>query len=140
MFKFLSLPFLTSLKFIQDILGKILLPLLNLGAKRVSQNQEYGFEAISTEDNKKQNGDIITQEIKSESWLQRSWRPLLMLAIVLIIVNTYIVIPYLEIILKMPIPVILPSALFDLLIIGVGGYVIGRSFEKGIRDWRNPDK
>jgi holin (3TMs family) len=82
---------------------------------------------------------LVQSEINSESWLQKSWRPILMLSIVGILINKYLFIPYLHAFSKIRIDVFIPEAFFDLLMIGVGGYVVGRSVEKGIRHWRNPD-
>lgn len=73
---------------------------------------------------------IILAEAKG-GWLQRNWRPLLMLVVVGIIANNYILAPYIglffpdkELILE------LPGGLWALLNVGVGGYVAGRSAEK----------
>jgi len=79
---------------------------------------------------------IILGEIQGESWLQRSWRPILMLSVVAIVVNNYILYPYLSL-LGLPATVLeLPDELFELMSIGVGGYVLGRSVEKGIGAWK----
>ena len=62
--------------------------------------------------------------------LQRTWRPVLMYAIILILVNNYLVAPYLAP--HFPNYVImleLPDQLWTLLTIGMGGYVVGRSAE-----------
>lgn len=69
--------------------------------------------------------DIITTEAKGESWLQRNWRPLLMLVCIFIVLNNYVLVPYFEI----------PSAVLDehiwrLIEVGTGGYIAGRSLEK----------
>ncbi len=79
---------------------------------------------------------IILGEIQGESWLQRSWRPILMLSVVAIVVNNYILYPYLSLF-GLPATVLeLPDELFELMSIGVGGYVLGRSVEKGIGAWK----
>jgi len=79
---------------------------------------------------------IILGEIQGESWLQRSWRPILMLSVVAIVVINYILYPYLSL-LGLPATVLeLPDELFELMSIGVGGYVLGRSVEKGIGAWK----
>lgn len=76
-------------------------------------------------------GKIVTAEAKGESWLQRNWRPLLMIIIILIIANNYILVPYLSAIFPKYIQVLeLPSGLWALLNVGVGGYVGGRTVEK----------
>ncbi|MFR5659073.1 MAG: 3TM-type holin [Butyricimonas faecihominis] len=55
------------------------------------------------------------------NWLQRSWRPLVMLVLALIVlVGTFTTLPILSD----------TSRFWDLLEIGLGGYVVGRSGEK----------
>ncbi len=63
------------------------------------------------------------------TWLQRSWRPIVMLAFASIVIYAKFVAPAFS----------LPSAelepnFWDLLQIGLGGYVVGRSAEKIVRD------
>ena len=74
--------------------------------------------------------NIILAEAKSESWLARNWRPLLMLVVVLIIANNYLLVPYANAFFNWGIILELPDALWTLLTIGVGGYTVGRSAEK----------
>ncbi|MEM4203924.1 MAG: holin family protein [Candidatus Methanomethylicaceae archaeon] len=74
--------------------------------------------------------DVIVAEAKGESWLQRSWRPLLMLVFATIVAWQYLIRPILSAIIP-GLPVVeLPEHLWSLLEIGVGGYIIGRSGEK----------
>lgn len=80
---------------------------------------------------------IIMAEAQGESWLQRNWRPLLMLVCIAIIANNYVLYPYMRAIFGWGVALDLPEALWELLKIGVGGYVVGRSVEKGIDLWRN---
>jgi hypothetical protein len=68
---------------------------------------------------------IVESETKGESWLQRSWRPILMLLCMAIIMNNYILVPYF----KIPMAV-LDDHIWDLIQMGTGGYVAGRSLEK----------
>jgi hypothetical protein len=84
----------------------------------------------------KAQSDIIQAEIRGESWLQRAWRPILMLLVILIVANNYIVYPYLSPFTDLVVPLELPDQLWDLMQIGVGGFVVGRSAEKGIRSWK----
>ena len=73
---------------------------------------------------------VLLAEVGGESALQRNWRPILMLSIVAIVVNNYILYPYL-ILFGLPATVLeLPGELFSLMTVGVGGYVVGRSGEK----------
>ncbi len=71
---------------------------------------------------------IITAEAKSESWLTRNWRPITMLTFVSLIVADW---------LGFTAPNLTPELkgkLFDIIQIGLGGYVIGRSVEKVARE------
>ena len=64
---------------------------------------------------------VTVQEEVRGNWLQRSWRPLVMLVFALIVlVGTFTTLPILSD----------TSRFWDLLEIGLGGYVVGRSGEK----------
>ncbi|ACL05668.1 3TM-type holin [Desulfatibacillum aliphaticivorans] len=83
-------------------------------------------------------GDIVKAEAQGESWLQRNWRPILMMSIVAIVVNNYLLVPYGQIFFPGSVKVLeLPPALWELMKIGVGGYVVGRTGEKMIKEWKN---
>ena len=82
--------------------------------------------------------DIILAESKSESWIARSWRPLLMMIAILIIANNYLFVPYANAFFNFGIVLELPDALWTLLTIGVGGYTLGRSSEKVAERLRKP--
>lgn len=79
---------------------------------------------------------IILAEAQGESWLQRNWRPLLMVVIVAVIGNNYLLAPYLGAMFGVGLQLDLPERLWDLMTIGVGGYVGGRTVDKGIHAWR----
>ena len=68
--------------------------------------------------------EIISQEMKG-NWLQRSWRPIIMLSFGFIIFYHY----FLSQVFGLPV-IDLPEKFWSLLEIGMGGYVIGRSAEK----------
>lgn len=88
----------------------------------------------------KEAASIVRSEIRSDSWLARSWRPLLMMVIILIVFNNFVLAPYVFALFGFAIPTLaLPDALWNLMTIGVGGYVVGRSGEKIVTKWRNPD-
>lgn len=75
---------------------------------------------------------IITAEIQSESWLTRSWRPLIMLWFGFLLgLYWFGFAP--EYLVNHPEVV---ERLFQLLQIGIGGYVVGRSAEKVAEKWR----
>jgi len=68
--------------------------------------------------------DIIIAEAKG-NWLQRTWRPILMLSFGFIVIYNKFAAP----LFGWPIP-ILEGEFWTLLQIGIGGYVVGRSAEK----------
>lgn len=84
--------------------------------------------------------DIIQEEAKSEHWLTANWRPLTMLTFVVIIANNYILYPYLSLFWPEAPQLSIPPDMWDLLKIGLGGYVVGRSAEKGLKIWKEPGK
>ncbi len=79
--------------------------------------------------------DVLVAEAKGESWLQRNWRPLFMMAIVFVIMANGFLLPILSAITKVDLVKLqgwdaIPQSLWSLAQIGVGGYVIGRTGEK----------
>ena len=74
--------------------------------------------------------DVIKTEATGASWLQRNWRPLLMLTFTAIIFNNYILVPYIGIFTTAVRVLEFPSGFWGLLTVGVGGYIAGRTFEK----------
>lgn len=81
---------------------------------------------------------IIQAEATGESWLQRNWRPVLMLVIVAIVANNYLLAPYIAALFgpEAALSLDLPERLWDLMTLGVGGYIAGRSGEKMIERWK----
>jgi hypothetical protein len=75
---------------------------------------------------------IIIAEAQGESWLQRNWRPMLMSTFGSIILNNYMVAPYIGALLGAEYSIMLeiPPDMWDLLKLGLSGYVVGRSMEK----------
>jgi len=80
-----------------------------------------------------QAGAIITAEAKSEHWLVAAWRPVTMLVFVAIIANNYILAPYIDMFFNTDVVLELPPQMWDLLKIGLGGYIVGRTGEKMIK-------
>lgn len=79
---------------------------------------------------------IIEAEAKSEHWITSAWRPITMLTFVFIIANNYIFAPYLNAI-GLHIPTLeLTSDMWELIKIGLGGYVVSRGAEKFATNWR----
>jgi len=73
---------------------------------------------------------VISTEADSEHWITSAWRPITMLVFVAIIANNYILVPYFKAFgLNIP-DLDLTNQMWDLLKIGIGGYIVGRSAEK----------
>ena len=68
--------------------------------------------------------DVLKVEL-SGNWLQRSWRPIIMLSFGFIVIYRYFIAPTFN----LPMAE-LPENFWNLLELGLGGYVIGRSAEK----------
>jgi len=75
---------------------------------------------------------VIIAETQSESWLAGNWRPLLMTMFGVIIANNYIIFPYVELFFgaDYAVAIEIPPNMWELLKLGVSGYVVGRSLEK----------
>ena len=83
---------------------------------QVIQEKELELQKMQT--------DIIIAEAKG-NWLQRSWRPILMLSFGFIVIYVKFIAP----LFGFTIPP-LENEFWDLLQLGIGGYVVGRSAEK----------
>lgn len=82
-------------------------------------------------------GKIIEAEAKSEHFLTATWRPITMLTFTFIVANNYIIAPYFSALFGVNIPTLeLTSNMWDLLTVGLGGYVAGRSLEKFAKEWK----
>lgn len=78
---------------------------------------------------------VVLAEIASDSWLTRTWRPILMLSLLGFLGVIGLVLPIADILAGKPLPFnprwnLLPPEFWQFLSIGVGGYVGGRSLEK----------
>jgi hypothetical protein len=89
-----------------------------------SMQQTGELERLATQ------AGIITAEANGESWLQRNWRPVTMLWFAGLVGAHWLGYT----------PPNLGEAqvlaLLDIVQVGIGGYVVGRSVEKGIREWK----
>lgn len=100
---------------------------------------QLDYSAIQEE--VKAQAQVLAAEITGQSWLQRNWRPLLMLMIMGIVANNYIVFPYASMFTDKVQVLDLPDPLWNLMILGTGGYIFGRSGEKIIQTiWKKGGK
>ena len=135
---------LTAIPIIGDIIGK--LPGVvdkavldkteaeRLKAQLAEELSRLDFGALETQI--KAQAQVIAAEAQGQSSLQRNWRPILMLVIVAIVANNYLVAPYLKLMGAKSLVLQLPDRLWDLMTLGVGGYVAGRTIEKSIATWK----
>jgi len=74
--------------------------------------------------------DVVVAEAKSDHWLTSAWRPITMLVFVSIVANNYIIAPYVDLFFDAGLQLEVPGAMWELIKVGLGGYVVGRSAEK----------
>ena len=76
-------------------------------------------------------GTSIVLAEASGGWLQRNWRPMMMVVFIYIILNNFILAPYAKAFFGFEVPVLpIPGGMWGMLTAGTAGYVGGRSFEK----------
>lgn len=145
----MALPFLAAI----PVIGKIVAPLLGKVFGVVDQlvedkdlaakiKAEVQMQAMAMDHKEamteiQAQADIVKAEIQGHSWIQRSWRPILMLVIVAIVANNYLFYPYLSMFTDKALLLELPDHLWNLMSIGVGGYVVGRSGEQIVKRWKS---
>ncbi|OKZ18744.1 MAG: hypothetical protein BHV81_07120 [Butyricimonas synergistica] len=98
---------------------------LTLPAREKKQLETELFRVITECERQRMEAQasVIVEEVRG-NWLQRSWRPLVMLTFALIVLmGTFVSLPILSD----------TSRFWDLLEIGLGGYVVGRSGEKMVQ-------
>lgn len=105
------------------------IPDKDLAAKVQAELNHSLLEYDTTELNRA--ADIIIAEARGESFIQRSWRPIVMLTFAALVVAHW---------LGLTAPELAESevlALLDIVKIGLGGYVVGRSAEKAVKMWKS---
>ena len=120
------------------ILGDLVKRLIPDGDKANDIEKEIKLALLEHTDSlEAMRGKIVLEEAKSSNWITSAWRPLLMMVVVVIIACNYLIFPIIKIFYPEMITLELPQELWQLLTIGVGGYVVGRSGEKMIDNWKN---
>lgn len=117
---------------ITDLIGKAI-PDKDLATQLSTQIEALLINADTTVVT--QQAGVITAEAKSDSWLARNWRPMTMLTFVFIVANNFIIAPYAQAIFHQSVSLPTPPDLWELIKIGLGGYVVGRSGEKIMSAW-----
>lgn len=130
---FLKGPISETLASVDGILGKFITdPEEKLKAQLELARIETEFqEKVMAADVEwaKTQASVIEAETTSQSWMARNWRPILMLVFTFIIAFNYILAPIFSLKVLPP-----PDQLWELLKIGMGGYIMGRSAEKIVPD------
>ena len=80
---------------------------------------------------------IIQAEASSVHWLTATWRPALMWICIIVIFNNFILMPFANLIFGSSVELSIPDPMWNLLTIGVGGYIVGRSGEKIATNWKS---
>jgi hypothetical protein len=105
--------------------GEIQAKLERIEAETVEAAQQHEEKMASYQ------RDVLLAEIGGESWLQRNWRPLLMMVFILILFNNFVVAPYVAAFSGYAsIYLEFPNLFWQVMTIGVGGYIGGRTYEK----------
>lgn len=112
------------MKLLSDLVGEIgsVVSTLSVSSKEKKQIEADLLAAVARQEEelRRSQASIIGAEAQG-NWLQRSWRPVIMLVFAaIVLVGTFFNLPILDD----------TSRFWDLLEIGIGGYVIGRSAEK----------
>ena len=122
------LPLITA---IAPIVGKVVEKYI--GSKEEAKKIENEIKLALMEqagELQKLQAELIKAEIQGKSWLQRNWRPLLMMCFIAILANNYILVPYLSIFTDKVRVLEFPPQFWNLLLVGVGGYIASRGVEK----------
>ena len=126
------LPVLAPL--IGDVIGRVLPEDKD---KRAEIEREINMSLISnTHAIEQAAASVVIAEAKSEHKITAIWRPILMLGITSIVIWNFLLAQLIELFVhlftgdQIPLSIELPGELWNLLMIGVGGYVVGRSGEK----------
>ena len=104
--------------------------------------QEIKQEALTTLHNEKMAEltaakEVIIAEAQGESYVQRSWRPHLMYFLMFVIFFNAVIVPIVAAF-GVTLPILdvyasIPDQLWTLLMIGMGGYITGRTIEKTVK-------
>jgi hypothetical protein len=122
------------MKLLSGLVGEIgsVISTLSVSSKEKKQIEADLIAAVCRQEEEliRSRSAIIRAEAGG-NWLQRSWRPVVMLVFAaIVLVGTFFDLPILAD----------TSRFWDLLEIGIGGYVVGRSAEKITGHWKGGRK
>lgn len=99
-------------------------------AQKEKLKSEIALKVLELESQRVDASQKVLSAEASGSWLQRNWRPIVMLTIDAILVFYYILDPIIAAIAKVHIAQPIPEQMWTLLTVALGGYIVGRSGEK----------
>jgi len=119
------------LKPISDVVNNVIDKVAVDATTKEQLKKEIATQLITVDASEfEQRAKIVLAEVNGESWLQRNWRPMLMIWFAILVgAHWFGMTP--ENLDKIAI-----SKLFDIVQLGVGGYIIGRSGEKMMREYK----
>lgn len=116
---------------VTPIIGRVLDRVLPDDARRAELETEIARELISSEaELRSAQSEVIIAEASSRFWLVAAWRPILMLTFGAMIVNSYLVSPYVEAMCGCQVASEIPDGIIEIMFTGVTGYIGFRSAEK----------
>lgn len=122
------------MKLLSGLVGEIgsVISTLSVSSKEKKQIEADLISAVCRQEEElSRSRSAIIRAEAGGNWLQRSWRPVVMLVFAaIVLVGTFFDLPILAD----------TSRFWDLLEIGIGGYVVGRSAEKITGHWKGGRK
>lgn len=124
-----------------EIAGKVLDRVIPDKAARAEAKVKLTQEILKNEaDFAQAAAQVIIAEAQGHSWMQRNWRPCLMFTIMGLLVWNGAAAPLIAAVFGVDLPLLqawqaIPTEMWTLLSIGVGGYIAGRSGEKIAASW-----
>lgn len=126
---FLSTPITDLVKAANEVIGQFVTsPEQKLQAELQLSKLESDFRLKTMDADielSKAQADVIKSEATSQSWAARNWRPILMLTFNYIILHNYVLAPLFHL---ASVPLV--PDMWDLLKLGITGYIGGRTIEK----------
>lgn len=124
-----------------DVIGKVLDKLIPDADTREKVKAEITTQILANDKAITEAArDVVVAEAQGESWMQRNWRPSLMFVIMGLLIWNGVFLPIGSAtfgvdLVKLQAWDAIPAAMWNLLQIGVGGYLVGRSAEKVVDNY-----
>lgn len=80
--------------------------------------------------------DVLPKPVTTGKKIQKNWRPVMMILFMVLLVNNYVIAPYLSAFTGVSVLIQFPDSLMQMMMAVTGIYVTGRSAEKGIKVWK----